>query len=154
MKTSTKIFIGLVGILAVATYFGYKKFQKLQDFFNNIGIQLLGVKDIKFTSHFVEFKANVKLVNNTNEDFSITGYFVKLKDLNFFYKGKYIGKAMPNLVEISVPKHNELIIQDIPANIPLNAIFTNLAEITTFNANNLTVEAVVTVAGKDYLIKS
>lgn len=154
MKTSTKIIIGVSASIGLLVYFGWQKIQKLKTVFEKINIELAGIRDLKITSQVIEFKANVKFINYTNEDFSVNGYFVKLKTLNFYYKGKFIGNANPNLVQVSVPKYNELVIENIPASVPLSSIFTNLTEIPTFNADNLTVKAIVSVANNDFLIES
>lgn len=152
MKTSTKIIIGIVAVVAAIAFFGYKKYQKMQSIFEKITIELAGIKDLKITSQFIGFNASVKFTNSSNEDFSFKGYIVSLKQLNFYYKGKYIGKAIPNLEEIYIPKYNELVVENIPVIIPFGTVFSNLSEITTFNSNYLTSEAVVSVAGYEFLI--
>lgn len=153
MKTGHKVLIGAGFFIGLLAYLGYNKFQRLKKVFEYINIELVGIKNLKISNKSIDFNVNVKFVNRSSEDFSINSSLVKLKTLNFYYKGKFVGTAHPNLVQISIPKYNELVVENIPATIPVSAIFSNLNEILSFNADYITIDAIVMVAGYEFIIK-
>lgn len=153
MKTSTKIIIGVVSLLALIAFYGYKKAMKLKDVFSKIDIKPTGFRNLKASLTDIRLDVDVVMINPTNEDFSVSGYIANLKRLNFFYKGKFLATAKPEMAQISIPANNQLKITNIPVVLSTQAVLENTMEFLSFNINNLSVEAVIEVAGSEIYIK-
>lgn len=153
MKTGTKIIIGVGAFLLLVTYLGYAKAKKLQAIFDKILINVTGFRNLNASLTDIRFNVDIELTNPTGEDFSVNGYFVTLTRLNFFYKGKYLATAKPQIETVLVPANNKLKISNIPVVLPTASVVAYAMEFLTFDINNLSVEAVIEVAGSEILIK-
>lgn len=151
--TTKKILIGAGIGLAIVSYLAYEKINKIKEIFAQIDIVPKAVRNLKISFSSISFLTDVLLVNRSNEALSVQGYFANLKRLNFFYSGKYIGTAKPVVSEIEIPVNNELLFKNIPVELPASTILTNIVELSSFDFNKLTVEAVIEVAGKEFYIK-
>lgn len=153
MKTSTKIIIGVVALLALIALYGYKKAMKLKEVFAKIDIKPTGFRNLKASLTDIRLDVDVVMINPTNDDFSVSAHIANLKRLNFFYKGKFLATAKPEMTQISIPANNQLKITNIPVILSTQAVFENAMEFLSFNINKLSVEAVIEVAGSEIYIK-
>lgn len=153
MKTGTKIVIGITIFLFFLGVYGYRKAIKLKNLFDKIEIMPSGLRNLKVSSSRVSFEISVTLTNPTTDNFELNGYLVKLERLNFFYKGKYLATAKPALSSITILAQNQLEIKNVPVVLPTATVVANTLEFLNFDMANLTVEAVLDVAGSEYYIK-
>lgn len=153
LKTSTKIIIAVVSLLALISFYGYKKAMKLKALFEKLEIKPTGFRELKTSLTDIRLKIDIVFINPATEDFEVSGYIAQLNRLNFFYKGVYLATAKASLSEISIPAKNELKISNIPVVLPTASVVANLVEFTIFDINKLSVEAVIEVAGTEFYIK-
>lgn len=154
MKSTTKKILFGAGVgLVILGYMAYAKIEKIKAIFDKIDIKPVAIRNLKISFSSISLVTDILLKNTSNEDLNIKGYLVSLKRLNFFYSGKYIGTAKPTLSEIEIPANNELLFKNIPVELPPSTILTNIVELSSFDTNKLTVEAVIDVANKEYYIK-
>lgn len=140
-------------MLSLIAYFGYKKFVKLQSIFEKVTISIQGVKNFKIQNSMINFFTSVKFTNPTSEDLSVNGFVAKLVRLNFFYNQNFIATAYPDLSQLEVPANNVLILPNIPVSVPLTSLALNITDIANFNIDLLTTEAVIEVAGNEFIIQ-
>ena len=153
LKTKTKIIIGIVVILVLISFYGYKKAMKLKALFEKITISPTGFRNLKMSLSDIRLNVDVSMFNPTGDNFEVSGYIATLNRLNFFYNGKYLATAKPVLSEISIPANNELKISNIPVVLPTSSVLAYAMEFLTFDINKLSVEAVIEVAGTEIFIK-
>lgn len=153
LKTKTKIIIGIVVILVLISFYGYKKAMKLKALFEKITISPTGFRNLKMSLSDIRLNVDVSMFNPTGDNFEVSGYIATLNRLNFFYNGKYLATAKPVLSEISIPANNELKISNVPVVLPTSSILAYAMEFLTFDINKLSVEAVIEVAGTEIFIK-
>lgn len=148
-----KIVIGSALVIGALAFMSFRKIQKLKRIFEQLQIKPVGIKNFKATLTDIRFDTDILFVNPTNEVFDISGYVASLVRLNFFYSNNYIGTAKPTVTEITIPAQNQLLFKNIPVVLPTSAILQNLMTLTAFDINKLEVEAVISVAGKEYFIR-
>lgn len=153
LKTKTKIIIGIVVILVLISFYGYKKAMKLKALFEKITISPTGFRNLKMSLSDIRLNVDVSMFNPTGDNFEVSGYIATLNRLNFFYNGKYLATAKPVLSEISIPANNELKISNVPVVLPTSSILAYAMEFLIFDINKLSVEAVIEVAGTEIFIK-
>lgn len=153
LKTKTKIIIGIVVILVLISFYGYKKAMKLKALFEKITISPTGFRNLKMSLSDIRLNVDVSMFNPTGDNFEVSGYIATLNRLNFFYNGKYLATAKPLLSEISIPANNELKISNVPVVLPTSSVLAYAMEFLTFDINKLSVEAVIEVAGTEIFIK-
>ncbi len=153
LKTKTKIIIGIVVILVLISFYGYKKAMKLKALFEKITISPTGFRNLKMSLSDIRLNVDVSMFNPTGDNFEVSGYIATLNRLNFFYNGKYLATAKPVLSEISIPANNELKISNVPVVLPTSSVLAYAMEFLTFDINKLSVEAVIEVAGTEIFIK-
>lgn len=153
MKARTKIFIGIGLFLLLVSYLGYKKAKKLQAIFEKISITVKSFRNLKISLSDIRLNVDVEMFNPTGEDFDVSGYLVTLSRLNFFYKGKYLATARPELDTVLIPANNKLKIENIPVVLPTASVVAYAMEFLSFDINKLSVEAVINVAGTEVFIK-
>lgn len=147
---NTIIFGGL--LLGAIALFALEKVEKLKRVFEKLLIEPKNIREVKLSLQTISFVTDILLTNPSEESFDVSGYVATLSRLNFFYKGKYLGTAKPTLTEINVPANNKLELKNIPVVLSTSSLLQNVSEIYAFSVDNLTVEAVITIAGKDYYI--
>jgi hypothetical protein len=147
-----KIIIGTTVLLGLAAYFAYTKFMQLKAIFDKIEISAVNARSFKFSLTDIRFLVDIKFLNPTADDFEVKGYVIELNRLNFFYNGTYLATAKSVFNEINVPRNNELIIQNIPVILPTANLVKNALLLSSFDKNKLTVEAVISAGGNEYLI--
>jgi hypothetical protein len=154
MTNKVKYILISLGIIAVGTsVIAANKIATLKNIFDKMTIVPVGISKLKINLTSISFLLDIKITNPTGDDFAISGFSVaSLRKLNIFYKGNYLGSAAANITEISIPKQNELIIHDIPVEVATQAILQNIMTITNISINDITIEAVVSVAGNEYKI--
>jgi len=153
LKTKTKIIIGIIVILVLISFYGYKKAMKLKALFEKITISPTGFRNLKMSLSDIRLNVDVSMFNPTGDNFEVSGYIATLNRLNFFYNGKYLATAKPVLSEISIPANNELKISNVPVVLPTSSVLAYAMEFLTFDINKLSVEAVIEVAGTEIFIK-
>ncbi|WP_445714053.1 hypothetical protein [Flavobacterium sp.] len=153
LKTKTKIIIGVIVIIALISFYGYRKAMKLKALFEKITISASGFRNLKMSLTDIRFDIDVTMFNPAEENFEISSYLATLKRLNFFYNGKYLATAKPMISDISIPANNQLKISNIPVVLPTASILAFTMDFLSFDINKLTVEAVIEVAGTEIFIK-
>lgn len=153
LKTRTKIIIGVVVLITLITFYGYRKAMKLKALFEKITISPSGFRNLKMSLTDIRLDVDVVFYNPTGDNFEVSGYIATLSRLNFFYNGKYLATAKPILSEISIPANNQLKISNIPVVLPTASVVAYAMDFLNFDLNKLTVEAVVEVAGTEIFIK-
>lgn len=153
LKTKTKVIIGIVVLIALITFYGYRKAMKLRALFEKITISASGFRNLKMSLTDIRFDIDVIMFNPSGDNFEVSGYIATLKRLNFFYNGKYLATAKPVLSEISIPANNQLKISNIPVVLPTASVVAFTMDFLSFDINKLTVEAVIEVAGTEIYIK-
>lgn len=153
IKTSTKIIIGVLFFVVLVSIYGYNKAMKLKSIFEKITISPTGFRNLSVALDKITFNVDVEMFNPSEDNFDVSGYVVKLERLNFFYNGKYLATAKPQLSEISIPANNRIRINNIPVVLPTASVVAYAYEFVNFNFNKLTVEAVIGVAGREITIK-
>lgn len=153
LKTRTKIVIGIVVLIALITFYGYRKAMKLKALFEKITISPSGFRNLKMSLTDIRLDVDVVFYNPTGDNFEVSGYIATLNRLNFFYNGKYLATAKTSLDEISIPANNQLKISNIPVVLPTASVVAYTMDFLTFDINKLTVEAVIEVAGTEIFIK-
>lgn len=139
--------------IAVVGYYLYKRVQELKEIFLNLNITPVGLKNLKINTTQITFDTDLLIVNTTEKDLNINGYFAQLVRLNLFYDNKYIGTTKPVVSEIAIPSRNQLLFKNLPVIIPVTNIISAVLNFTNFNLDKLSVEAVFRVGGKEYYIK-
>ena len=153
MTTKTKIIVAIVGIVAVSSFYAYNKFLKLQAIFEKIDIKISSIRNIKLSLKEIRFTTDIKMINPTQEDFNINGYVATLKRFNVFYLSKYVATTKLSLTALEIPRQNELVIKNIEVIVPTSSIFKNIQDFLSFSQDNVSVEAVIEVAGREIYIK-
>lgn len=153
LKTKTKVIIGIVVLIALITFYGYRKAMKLKALFEKITISASGFRNLKMSLTDIRFDIDVIMFNPSGDNFEVSGYIATLNRLNFFYNGKYLATAKPLLSEISIPANNQLKISNIPVVLPTASVLAFTMDFLSFDINKLTVEAVIEVAGTEIYIK-
>lgn len=153
LKTSTKIIIGVIVFIALISFYGYRKAVKLKALFEKITISATGFRNLKVSLNDIRLNVDVEMFNPTGDNFEVSGYIATLSRLNFFYNGKYLATAKPQLSEISIPANNQLKISNIPVVLPTASVLAYATDFLTFDFNKLSVEAVIEVAGTEIFIK-
>lgn len=153
LKTRTKIIIGVVVVIALITFYGYRKAMRLKALFDKISISPTGFRNLKMSLTDIRLDVDVTMFNPTGDNFEVSGYIATLNRLNFFYNGKYLATAKPVLSEISIPANNQLKISNVPVVLPTSSVVAYAMDFLTFDINKLSVEAVIEVAGTEIFIK-
>lgn len=154
MKPAVKNTLIVSGLLLGAVaLFAYEKIERLKRVFENLIIRPKNFRELKVSLTNISFVVDLLITNPTNENFDVSGYVATLRRVNFFYNGNYVGTAKPQISEIDIPAKNQLQLNNIPVVLPAKAILQNIMEITAFDLNKLSVEAVVSIAGTEYYIK-
>ena len=150
--TTRKVVIAIVVALALITLYGVNKAKALMAIFDKMTITPAGISKVNVGLSNISFNIDIKLTNPTAQDFSVDGYGIaELKEISIYYNGIYIATSTVNMTQISVPSDNELILHNIPVNVPnvLDFVQNNLAMvygmITDFNSLDL---SKVTTTGK------
>jgi hypothetical protein len=155
MKNAKIIGITVAAFLIGAAVIAANKAVKLKETFDKMTIKPVWISKIKITLTQLSFNLDIKITNPTGDDFALSGFSAAaLKRVNIFYKGTYFGSAVANITEISIPNNNELIIRNLPVVVATQNILSNIMTIENISVNDLTIQAVVTVLGKDYIIEN
>lgn len=145
----------IIGSLIIGAVFAFsaQKYNDLKRVFEQLTMKPKNIRDLKVSLSNISFVTDLLFTNPTNEAFDVSGYIATLTRLNFFYNGKYVATAKPTITDVNIPAKNQLEINNIPVVIPAQSVLDNLQEIMSFDVNNLSVEAVIEVAGKEFYIK-
>lgn len=160
-KTKNLLIVGGL-LLSAAAVFSVKKLRNLKYAFDNMTIGQYGWVDpnsIEIVRPFApdgvfKFKTDIKLVNMSDEDFSLNaGVLVTLKKLAFIYNGLTVGYANVNISDIEVPAYGQKIVEDIPVVLPTANLLNNIANIPDM-IDKFKIIGYVDVLGTEYLIGS
>ncbi|WDO13049.1 hypothetical protein MH928_17220 [Flavobacterium sp. WW92] len=152
MKTKT-ILIGLGVAVVGLAILGAAKVKNLADIFDKMSIKPVGIRKISFLNlSSTKFNLDVRLVNPTNQAFSVNGVVATLTRLVIYYKGKYLAEADLNISEIEVPANGSVVISDIPVTADNLAALEVLFDFGNLNMKNLEITATVSALGIEYQI--
>lgn len=157
--SAKKIIIG-VGILAVAGYFFLDyKIKKIIERFQYVKIYPTAVKNfnLKWNAEqpIISFNLDIRLSNPTAEVFSAKILSVKLKRIIFYDKNDILlGTAVVNTDAITIPAQGSTTIYNIPIQLQLKTVMSNLASAiqNDFNLKDIRIESIVSVLGTEHKI--
>lgn len=152
MKTKTLIVSG-IGVLVALAVIGYKKVADLQAIFDKMTIDPAGIRNIKLSWSTVSFNLDVKLTNTTSQAFTVTGIPATFRRMYISYRGTFLGAAEVHLDAINIPAFSSVILKDLPVVVDTKAIISQLGNLQNISTNDLTVAAVIAVAGKEFTIE-
>lgn len=164
MKPATKkILIGSVITLFIVLLirYGINKTNKLIEVFDKMTIEPHSVKNVNIPIDFshIKFDLSVLLTNPTNDAFSVSGLGIAtLKQINVYYDNVFIATANVILDEISIPANNQLVIDNIPIEVPkpLQFVVNNWelvwSMINNFKLSKITVTGILDVSGVEVRI--
>lgn len=98
----------------------------------------------------ISFDIDVKMENPTGDDFAVSGQIATLKKIDISYDGKFIGTANVNIIEISVPNNNSLILHDINVEVAISNALSNISSLMNMDINKITITGVIDVLGVNY----
>lgn len=158
MTTAKKVV--LIGGLIIVGYLiiSAEKLMKMKAIFDKMTLKPFSLpSNIKFLNPnsygiptAISFNIDVKMENPTGDDFAVSGQIATLKTIDISYDGKYIGTASVNLIEISVPNHNSIILHNINVVIPISNAINNISSLLNMDINKITVTGIVDVLGVNY----
>lgn len=152
--------IALYGRLAYAGYTlfqsGKETYEDYKNIIDQFEYKFLNVHDINLKEKQIDAKVDLRLINNSKVDLSLSAAgAVTLEQINFYLKdGTYLGKASPRLKSLSIPAKGYVDFKNIPLKISfeqLSGLISNALSVIQ-NINNLDTEFVLTVLGKDISI--
>ena len=158
MTTTKKVLIVgglvLVGYLIITA----EKLMKMKAIFEQMTLKPFSLpRNIKFINRnnfgiptTISFDIDVKMENPTGDDFAVSGQIATLKKINMFYDGNFLGIANTNIIEVSVPNHNELILHNINVEVAISNALNNVAELMNMDMNKITITGVIDVLGVNY----
>lgn len=140
----------VVGGLAWA---GYEKVKRFQAAFEKMTIYPSKITNIKFGFLQIDFKLSFKITNPTDEDFSVSAAgLVTLNKINVYRKGDFLGTAILNIDALELPAKQTITIENLPFSVASIAVIETALTMESFNVNDLTIEAIVSVMGKEFTI--
>ena len=157
MTTLKKILLVSVGLITVGGIYAWQKIQKLKAIFDKIEMAPVDISNLHLDGklEYVSFNCDVKMTNPTNDDFFVTGsVLADLKQILFYYKGKYIATSDVNMNELSIPAKSFVIIKKIYVQVNFDTAIDLLPEAMNFSMNNITCTAKVQALGSEFLIEN
>jgi len=158
MTTTKKILIAgglvLVGYLIITA----EKLMKMKAIFEQMTLAPFSLpRNIKFINPnsfgiptTITFDIDVKMENPTGSDFAVSGQIATLKKINLFYDGNFLGIANTNIIEVSVPNHNSMILHNINVEVAISNALNNSAALMNMDINKITITGVIDVLGVNY----
>lgn len=157
MKTQTKVILGGIAALAVygVAYVANRKKRALE-IANSIKITPRSVKNIKvdWQSGILTAKIDLQMRNMTEKNVGISSDGIALKKIMFYKQTQYLGEVVINRSGISIPAFEAVMLKDIPIQVELGNLVSQLAQ-SLFNGNLDTVldmVYVLNIFGQDYRI--
>lgn len=152
MKAKT-VLIGLGIAIGGLALVGWQKAKSLKDTFDKMSIVPVALRKVDFISlTTTRLNVDVRLVNPTQQAFSVSGVVATLKRLIVFYKGKYVGSADLNITAFDVPANGTSLIKDIPLTVENFAALSILLDIGNIDMKNLQITATIEALGSEYQI--
>lgn len=140
--------------IGAAAAFGYQKVKNLQAIFDKMSIKPVDISGLNVGAVRIKFKLDIKIVNPTNEYFSVSGASVaRLKTLSIFRNGDYLGTANLDLEEIDIPANSYKLLKYVPFEVDTLNLVTNIFSMASVDISQLTIVATVDVLGTEYIIE-
>ncbi|MGQ2982131.1 hypothetical protein [Flavobacterium sp.] len=153
MKAKTLLITAGI-VTAGLALMAYQKVQTLLQVFDRMSIKPSGITDFSLNLQQINFKLDFKITNPTNEGFSVTGASIaRLKRITAYYDGRFMGIAEVNLDAIEIPARSYTILKKMPFQVSTQNLLEAIFTIDQIDINKLSLHAVVTVLGNDYIIE-
>jgi len=152
MKAKTLLIAA--GIVAAgAIIYGIDYVNRMRAVFESMKIYISAITDVSIGFDKLTFKLSFTIHNPTSTGFYLTGAKVaKLKSIQVYRKGQYLGMAEVNIEELELLPNSYFTLTNVPFVIPTQNLLENILNATQFNVEDLTLVAVVNIAGTDYEI--
>lgn len=130
MKRGTLLIAGGVALLFLG-YQAKRKVERLAAIFSSMTIKPYGLpRDVKLVGlKNLSFVTDIILENPTAEDFSVSGYIAVLESISVHYRDRYLGSALVDVEEVSVPANRTLVLHDLKVTIATGEILDNLFDL-------------------------
>ncbi len=147
------IFIGTL-IAGTAYILFQKKYNNWKYTITKLKALPTGFKKLKLDSSIIKFNIDVTIVNPTNEDFKPDGIIAVLQKINIKdVVGNTIASVNVNRSYIIIPAKSKIVLKDLLVEVPIIKNILNWKNIIAIKSlNDIKLESVITVLGKEYLI--
>jgi len=119
----------IIGLIAASATYAVVKYQKVKKSFGELDIKISGINNLKVSFTQIAFNMSFRIYNPTNTDVGINTYqLLSLKQIKFYNKrnNAYLGTAIVNVSNIQIPGKQALEIKDIPTQLPVKNLLSNL----------------------------
>lgn len=126
--------------------------------FDQMTIEPAGISNVNVSLQNISFNIDVKLTNPTPENFTVDGYgLAELSEISIYYDGMYLATSQVGLTQVSIPSKNELILHNIPVNVPkpldfisdhLVLVYSLISDFKKLDINKLTTTGKLSIAGQ------
>lgn len=147
------IFIGtLIGGLAYVIF--QKKINNWKSTITKLKALPTGFRNLRAENGYAKFNIDVTLYNPTNDDFKPDGIIAVLQRINVKDSvGNDIGKINVNKSYITIPAKSKIVLKDLLVEVPIMKNILNWKNLIAIKSlNDIKLESVITVLGKEYLI--
>jgi hypothetical protein len=111
-------------------YFGKDKYDNYAKVFTGLKFKIKSVKNISMSSGIVGFDTDIEIQNPSPISLEVPGKQILLNKIHFYSKsGAYLGVAVPNISDISIPASSSRLITNIPVKVSLKTIGESFTEI-------------------------
>ena len=147
------IFIGTL-IAGTAYVLFQKKYNNWKSTITKLRALPTGFRNLKVESSIIKFNIDVTIVNPTNEDFKPDGVIAVLQKVNIKdSQGNVIASVNVNRSYIIIPAQSKIVMKDLPVEVPIIKNLLNWKNLIAIKSiNDIKLESVITVLGKEYLI--
>jgi hypothetical protein len=136
-------------------YFGKGKYDNYAKVFTGLKFKIKSIKKINMSSGIIGFDIDIEILNPSPTSLDVPGKQILLKKIHFYSKsGAYLGVAVPNISDISIPANGSRLITNIPVKVSLKTIGESFTEILGIvsNPNNLHITADIEAFGNQFTV--
>ena len=148
----TLLYIGL-GILAIASFGGFQ-INKVKNIVDNIKFKLDRVNALNFLGNIINLNVNIKVVNNSNNAFSVnTGNVIALNKLEFFTDtGVKFAEATKQVNNINLQPNGFININDVDVVVDTRNIGPIVLQLINNTPEKIVTKAHIAVLGENFII--
>lgn len=143
-------------IYAALMYGGYtllSKKNQIEDLKGNLKIKPKNIRNLKFVPGAISLLTDINLTNNSDMDFSLNSFgTIKLTKITFFTSGgELIGTAYPNITNIQIGPHSNVLLPNVPATINTQNVGSLISQIL-LNPGEYETVTEIEILGNKYII--
>ncbi len=119
----------ILGAIAGIGIYSLVKYSKVKESAAKLQLKISGLSGLDVSIKQISFKLSFSIHNPTNEHIGINTYkLLKLHQIKFYNKrnNAYLGTATANLSNVQIPGKRTIEIKDIPTQLPVENLLSNL----------------------------